>query len=307
MQTVKQRDQRNCVSERELDDLFSKAFAEWTADDPNNDSRRQTPRLPVRDVMHIFVVSYIHGDRVVELNGAARIVDISADGLGIFWSKPLPIGARVRFQFSGGDGEPCQGMATVARSTKWDDGYHIGLTFLGDAASLDADAPVETGDLPFVPTPGLRGWLDRLRQTFHAARQIVTRRESSRREARRSMDGAEGLFVVEVKLFRFTAALYIDGRKVVQHTGRLNHRIRNLLSDSMPPTMIALESGDFSAWAMLRANAVTYCKLDFSLPCKHRLVRNALGAAPTRSHELTHPESDSSAPQEQPGKTLAKV
>ncbi len=277
MEAVQRQNQPDCVTQEELARLFDEAFAEWSASDQGDDNRRHTPRITLQDVKPIIVVCYTHEDRTVELNGAARILDISADGMGVLWAQPLPVAARVRFALGSGDGQENQDVATVQRSTNREDGYHIGLTFVGDAASLEAETPDDTVGTASVPAEGWRGRCDLVKNALLAAYRVVTRREAARQEVRRSVGGSEGLFVVEAKLFRFIASLYIDGRKIADQTGRLNNRIGNLFSDSAPPTMINLEGGDFSAWAMLRANAVTYCNLDLSLPCKHRLCMSVLG------------------------------
>lgn len=275
---MERRDQRDCVTREELARLFEEAFAQWSADAQDDDGRRRTPRVTVRDAKRIIVASYAPEGRTVELNGAARILDISADGLGLLWAEPLPTGAQVYLEFGDCDGES-QGIATVARSTKREDGYHIGLTFVGDAGSLDAEMPEDFAGTPFVPQEGWRGLYEMAKSALATAYRVANECENARREVRRSVDGNEGLFVVEAKLFRYIASLSVDGRMVARQTGALNKRIRNLFSDSVPPTMVNLEAGDFSAWAMLRANTVTYCELDLSLRCKHRICMSALGAA----------------------------
>lgn len=276
---MESKDERDCVTIEELALLFDDAFAHWSADEPDDDGRRQTPRVAVRDAKPIIAVSYTHEGKTIELDGAARIVDVSADGLGVLWPEQLPVGARVLFQLGGRDGDGGQGVATVARSTRQRDGFHIGLAFVDDAASLEDQTPGDAGDAVLVPARGWRGRYDFTRNAVLAVHRVVTRREGARRSVRRSMDGREALFVVEAKLFRFTAFLYIDGKKVASRTGMLNNRACNLFSDSVPPTMINLEGGDFSAWAVLRANAVPYCELDLSLRCKHRLCMKVLDGA----------------------------
>jgi hypothetical protein len=274
---MERRDQRDCVTREELARLFDAAFAQWSADDQDDAGRRRTPRVAVRDAKPIIVASYAKEGRTVELNGAARILDISADGLGLLWAEPLPVGARVCLEFGDCDGES-QGIATVARSTKREVGYHIGLTFVGDAGSLDAEMSQDSADTPLVLQEGWRGRYERAKSALATAYRVATECDNARRAVRRSMDGTEGLFVVEAKLFRYIASLSVDGRMVARQTGALNDRIRNLFFDSVPPTMVNLEAGDFSAWAMLRANTVTYCQLDLSLRWKHRICMSVLGA-----------------------------
>lgn len=86
----------------------------------------------------------------------------------------------------------------------------------------------------------------------------------------------QAVFLVEVGPACYIATWYVDGKKIVSRSGALRHRLRILLYDTPVPTMISLEGGGFSAWAILRPDNVTHCTLDLSLPKKHQTCSQVL-------------------------------
>ena len=271
---LRRQDLSGCVTNEELAQLLNDAFSSWQADPGDAQGRRDTPRIPAGDVKPIFLVSYAYGGRDFVLNHRVTILDISADGLGIVLAQPLPIGAVVCFAFDGRTAERYYGVALVVRVGKCQDGYEVGLTFIENAHSLDiepsADEAQATVLLPHGRLPGSR----RLREASAVVCRALARRNSSRRTVEKSVYGKKASFVVEVKLFRYTAALFVDGRSIVRRSGVLRDRLRNLVTVDAVPTMVHLEGSGFSAWATLRPRAVTDCSLDLRLQLKQQICFN---------------------------------
>jgi len=251
-----------CVTREELAGLFEEAFARWHSGPGDPDGRRQTPRIPLLGSRLIRVVSYVHGGREVALNRSAAILDISADGLGIELDEAVPLGAVICFAFDGAGSERSLGVASVVHLAEHGDGFALGLSFGEAAGSLDVDlAGREATAPPALRCRRHRGF-ERLRAAADRAYHVLTRRGGKRRELRRKINDQAVRFVVEAKLFRFTACLFVDGRKIVSQSGALNDRFHNLISDAALPTMVSLHGDGFSAWATLQANSVMDCSLE---------------------------------------------
>ena len=268
---LKRQDLSGCVTNEELAQLLNDAFSSWQAGTGDVRGRRDTPRIPARDVKPIFLVSYAYGGRDFALNHRVTIVDLSADGLGIVLAQPLPIGAVVCFAFDGRTAERYYGVAIVVRVARCQDGYDVGLTFIDNARSLDVEPPADetqkTVSSPRARLPGLR----RLKEASAVACRALARRKLSRRTVEKSVYGRKASFVVEAKLFRYTAALFVDGRSIICRSGVLRDRLRNLVTVESGPTMVHLQGGGFSGWATLRPWAVTDCSLDLSMQLKQHI------------------------------------
>lgn len=278
-----QQDISGCATKEELASLFDNAFATWHSGGPEPTGHRETPRIPGGEVKPLFVVSYTYNGREVWLNRRAKIADISADGLGVALEEPLPVGASLRFAFDSQNGERSSGVATVVRLTRTEGGYRIGLTFTENAKSLDVDPFPDRVETHSVSTAGWRRLFDQFREAVTARYRVLTQRRFACWRAERCVDGQQALFFVEAKLFRYVAALFVDGKKIVSQSGVLRHRLRNFLYDMAIPTMISLEGGGFSAWATLRPNTVTHCTLDLSLQAKHQMCSRVLQGTPALS------------------------
>lgn len=246
-----ERNLKDCVTRDDLARLLENAFTSWHAGQSDVDARRKTPRIPVRNVKPLFVDSYSVRD--VPLNCRATITDVSADGFGIVMEQPVPVNAALRIAFQDKTGECNYGVALVACCTKQPDGYRVGLRFAENASELDARAGTSTPRRCRAVT-----WL---KHASVAAYRTTTQRRDATHRVETSADGKHAVLLVEAKLFRYTAALFVDGRRVVGRTGALRDRLRNLVSGSPLPTAISLAGGGFSAWATLRPNAVAECRL----------------------------------------------
>lgn len=252
----------NCVTEAELSKLFNDAFKTWHASATQPDGSRQTPRVMASDAKPLFVVSYAFDGKDVPVKKGATIADISADGLGIILPMALPVDAILHFAFENPSGESSSGAASVARVARHQDGYLIGLTFEEQAGAINVDESS-------TDTPTSARWIDKLwadvvqgaTRAFH----VATCRQHASRTLVRTIDGREACFVIEAKLFRYTATLHVDGQKEATQAGTLRDRLLNLVSSMALPTVIQVEAGGFSAWATLRPNAVLNCTLEQSV------------------------------------------
>ncbi len=252
----------NCVTETELAQLFNDAFETWHACAANPDGSRQAPRVIATDAKPLFVVSYAFDGQDFPVCQGAAIADISADGLGIILPMAIPIDATLRFAFENPSGESGSGVASVARVARHEDGYLIGLTFEEQAGTLNVDESSNGAQAPARWTDELVGVV--VRAATRAFRVAICRRNASRTLVR-TIDGREACFVIDAKLFRYTATLHVDGRREAAQTGTLRDRLLNLVSNRAFPTMIHIEGGGFSAWATLRPNAVLNCTLEQSV------------------------------------------
>ncbi len=245
----------NCITTEQLATLFDSAFTKWQAGLSDGDRRRGTPRIPVEDVKPLFVASYTA--RNVPLNCRATIMDVSADGIGIILPDPVPIGAIIRVAFENEQGEHSFGLAEVAFSSRCEGGFRVGLRFQENVNAIDAqDAAWTQGWLPFR----------RLQQAGTAALRKLTARQGSIRSLERTVDGNRVELLVEAKLFRYAAALWVNGDKVASQSGMLRDRVRNLFGQSGPPTAVVLTGGGCSARALLQPNAVVDCGIDVGRP-----------------------------------------
>lgn len=263
-------DVTGCITNDELAELFEQAFGRWRSCPHDARGRRETPRVLTREGKSIFAASCAYDGRDVTLNRRAEIVDISADGLGIVLPEPLPVGAIVCFAFDNDSGERNYGVALVVRSARVDDGHRIGLVFTENARSLEVDSSTDEAEACPDRAEERHGDFHRLRKAAAAARRVITQRGSAQRTLRTNVYDKRASFIVEAKLFRFTAALWVEGKRIVRRSGMLRDRLGNLFCDAAIPTLIHLKGGGFSAWATMQANAVTDCRLGPSLSLKQQ-------------------------------------
>jgi hypothetical protein len=134
---ITQEDLRDCVTARDLAELFNVAFGAWMSSGSHPSERRRTPRVALGDREYIYMVSYSHDGQETDRNHPVRIVDLSADGLGVALAEPVPVGASVRFAFASEGVQPDFGVARVARLVKQAEGYLVGVTFAESAHVLD--------------------------------------------------------------------------------------------------------------------------------------------------------------------------
>lgn len=266
-------DLSDCLSNEELASLFESAFASWQSG--VDDRRRTTPRIAALGAKPIFVAACVHDGRPRQISERARIVDISADGLGITLPAPVPEGSLIRFAFDDRQGARHYGEATVVNVSRQSQGFRIGLCFDVDAGELDAgNVDVDGHQLMHASDPDwksrCRDGFDFLRQRALAAYRHVTDHRQARLVIRRRLTGRDVTFSVQARLFRYVATLRIDGRKVASQSGSLRERLRNLVQNVRQPTAIQLRSNGFIAWATLYANTVTYAHVDItdSLKCR---------------------------------------
>jgi hypothetical protein len=264
-------DLAGCLTNEDLARLFERAFGTWQEGQAEQKCRRQTPRIKADVAKPIFLVSYAYDGREVELNRRAYVVDISADGLGIALPDPLPVGAVACFAFDGLTGMRNYGAALVVRSASHEDGFRIGLSFAESAQSLELGEPAMEAAVCRATLKGCEQGFERLRERACAAYRTVTQRHHARKILETSVYDRKASFIVEAKLFRYTAALVVEGREVVRRTGALRARLQNLFCEAAKPTLIHLQGGGFAAWATVQANEVTDCSLDISLPLKQRI------------------------------------
>ena len=263
-QTVGSEDASNCLSGEELAELLEQVFATWQGG-RRDGRRRRTPRMDVQSGKSLNVVAYRFEGRDFGVARPAKLADLSADGLGIEFDLEIPVGAQMCFSFRNDQGEQSFGWARVTNTRPVGDGFKIGLEFDGDAQSLDPEASEEK-DVRFgLVQQRLAAWLDRGKLGFRAAWAVVVRRRDARRELIREADGVTARFIVDVKLTRYNASLFVGGRRVSKQSGVLLDRLYNLWSDAALPTMIHLEADGFSAWATMRPHQVTRCRLDLSV------------------------------------------
>ena len=280
-------DLSGCVTNEELARLFEHAFGTWQSSSPDHEGRRETPRVLTGEAKPIFVVSYAYKGREVELNRRAPIVDISADGLGVTLAESLPVGAVVCFAFEGRGGDRNYGVALVAWSVKHQDGCRIGLTFAESARCLEVDPPADEVEAHPASAQGRRGGFNGLRQAAAVAYRVLTQRRSACEKLETTVYDKKASFVVEAKLFRYSAALFVEGRKIAHRSGMLRDRLRSVFSDVATPTIIHLEGGGFSAWAALRPHAVTDCSLGLSLQLKQQVYSRVASSVPLRLEPLS--------------------
>ena len=244
----------DCATKEDLVQLFETAFTQWKKNPFDPVDRRGAPRLVADHVKPLFVVSFSYDGKEVELNRRVSIVDISADGLGVEMEEPLPVGATLCFAFKSQEGDRNFGIASVVRLVRDNNNYHVGLTFLENARTLNIDqsAPVSEPYGVWL-WKGLRTWL----RILHA---LITR-QHAHQSLQKMLADKQVRFDVEAKMFRYIATLYVDGRKVKTQIGPLNDRLRNLYSEEAMPTVISLEADAFVAWATLRTNKVCYVSI----------------------------------------------
>jgi len=244
-------DLAHCITTKDLANLFEEAIAKWRAGPVDGDPRRQTPRIPVEGVHSLFVASYTAHD--VTLNCQAIITDVSADGLRIILPKPVPVGATLTIAFEKEGGGHDFGKAVVVFSRRCKGGYGVGLRFNENIKALDAP------DAPLTPR-----WFTykRLKEAGAAVYQKITNRWSSVQSVERTVNGIRAELLVEAKLFRYSAALWVKGRKVASRSGVLRDRFRNLFGDSGLPTVVALSGGGWSASGLLYPKAVGGCSIE---------------------------------------------
>ncbi len=241
-----------CIKTEELATLFDEAFSRWRNGSADSDPRRATPRIPVEDAAPLFVASYTARD--VPLNCPARIADVSAEGLGIILTSPVPLGATLRIAIQNRRGDLSFGYAVVVFTSPCEGGYRIGLRFNERLHALDSlDALLATR------------WVA-LRRAGRAALRKIAERPVAVRRIERSVSGTRAELMVQAHLFRYTAALRVNGRKVASRSGALCDRFRNLFCESAAPTAIVLAGRGCSARALLYPNAVGECGIELASP-----------------------------------------
>ncbi len=249
---MSEHDLTSCITTKDLANLFDEAFAKWREGSADGDPRRQTPRIPVEGVRPLFVASFTAQD--VPLNCPAIITDVSADGLGIILPEPVPVGATLNIAFEKEGGGHDLGMAVVVFSSRREEGgYTVGLCFNDNIKALDAPEAKSTPR-----------WFayKRLKEAGSALYETITNRRSSIHSVERTVNGIRAELRVEAKLFRYTAALWVKGRKVAGRSGVLRDRFRNLFGDLGLPTVVALSGGGWSASALLYPRAVGGCGIE---------------------------------------------
>lgn len=262
-----------CVSGSELAELIEQAFVTWQGgargrrSGSHRHDRRRTPRVDVLSGKYLYIIGYRFEGKDFTVDRPARLVNMSADGLGIEVDQEVPVGAQMCFSFRNDrdrDGTGF-GWARVANMQSGDRGFKIGLDFDEDARSLDPEATddLDVGFGLLVNT--LATWVHGFKLGLRKGLEVLARRCEARRELTREVDGKTARFVVDVKLSRYHASLFVDGRRVVSQSGVLLDRLLNLWTDAALPTMIHLEGEGFSAWATMRPHKVLRSSLDLSV------------------------------------------
>jgi len=245
----------DCLTDKELKGLLDSAFAAWQRDSRDPFRRRRTPRITAEHARSLFVSSYRHDGDETELNRAAKLVDVSADGLGLVLDVCPPLQATIRFAFRGEDGECGFGTGRIVRTVGHANGYLVGVEFAEEAASIDINPDDDTASS--VRWPFYRRAYYMLRHALRVTHGVLSRCSRARRAADQTVDGIAARLEVTARLFRYTATLFVAGNKVAHRTGPLSDRVGNLLLDNPIPTIINLDGGGFIAWATLRSNEVT--------------------------------------------------
>lgn len=242
--------------------VLDEAFEAWAAGAYQMDGLRSTPRVAVDGLPPLPVTGYAYAGGLVELHEEARVVDVSAGGIRIAMSQAMPVGAIAYFALSGDRGEVHYGTAAVARCDATSDGFDLGLRFAEDAESIDISKEkptrrVRSGDLP--------RWLyivRKARECLNHVIGILSNQVPSSVLLTESHQGNRASFLVTAKLFRYEAALQVNGRKVACKRGPLYDRTYNFVSSRARPTILNLSGDGFSAWATLRPNGVTAFSLE---------------------------------------------
>ncbi|MGD2110974.1 MAG: PilZ domain-containing protein [Phycisphaerae bacterium] len=272
---VKPCDIEQCLTEAELARLLEDAFATWQSQPPDQDGKRQTPRIAAGETKPIFVVGYAYAGAEVAIGERATILDISADGLGIALPRAVPVGATLHFAYASDTDECGYGTASVVRSIEEDDRFHVGLSFPESASTLEIE-PAEDTDVTVPPRSNHASGFAPVRAGMRILGSLLARRGCIRRELRKAADGHEARLVLETKTFRFRSALYVDEQCVASHSGVLNDRFRNLYSTDAAPTPVRLEGGGFAAWGILQTQDVKWCVLDLSVDAKQALAQRTV-------------------------------
>ena len=274
-----------CMTESDLARLFESAFVSWREADSAPPGPRKTPRVDECEGRELFVVSFTpQGEAEEVLNTRARVVDVSADGMGVELDQAVPTGATLRFAFESETGDRGYGEAVVARVVKQRDHYRVGLAFAEEAHALDVE---HSGS---IASAALQKWRDFLRQLgpmtigLRRALRTLTHLGYTRRTLEKVSATHTAIFTVESRLLRFRASLVVDGVKVSQCAGTHHQPIHNLFSESAEPTVITLEGSGFSA----RAIAKTQCIVEANLSAKKATRRT-----PTKAHTVPKKKSAS--------------
>jgi len=342
---------RHCVSIRDLEALFDEAFAHWQPNTREPNGHRKAPRIPSKLRKKMFVVSYAHQGREFVVNQTAKIIDVSAEGMGLLLPDSIPAGSLVCFSFHNDDHRTFYGTAFCVRSHEDRCGYRIGLTFPDAAGELDEEGGFDAAHIP-TQSPSLSVVIGKLRgrltsfvssccnrNSWIVFGQAMVRRWSNFTTACRNVPcwwngqfsgivrNVGALFHVETyrlaleklwqsawwmcsvlraqpagirsittdvcgkpvrldiqaRLFRYAATIHVDGRPVATGRGKLNHRIGNLFSPNALPTLVHIDTGTLSGWAVVRPNIVIDAWVDISIPMKQELgsrLRRELQTAP---------------------------
>jgi len=256
---------KNCTTSEELAKLIENAFDTWS--DPNarrSEDKRQTPRVRLEKTQNLLLVSYTHKQVEHHVGVHADLVDISADGLGVVVTKPIPLGATVRFAMANSAGQPVFGYARVARTTLQNKKHWVGLTFMEPTEHLDLEEPSKNaknagGAAPNQRTPDYVFQQVR-RRAFLAFRRIFSGYRSVKTVTRYD-HGKRAAFRIETKLFRYDAALDVDGTRVAFASWPIETRYKKPIGDDTQCTVVQLEGDGFCATATLRTGTVMSCDL----------------------------------------------
>ena len=254
-----------CMTESDLAQFFESAFVSWREADGVPLGSRRTPRIEECDGRELFVVSFTpEGAEEEVLNTRARVVDVSADGIGIELDHAVPTGATLRFAFESETGDRGYGEAVVARVIKRGDRYRVGLAFAEEAHALDVEHSGSIASAALQKCRNFSRWLGPMLTGLRRAFRALTHLGYTRRTLEKVSAKHTAIFTVESRLLRFRAALVVDGVKVSQCVGTHHQPIHNLFSESAEPTVITLEGSGFSA----RAIAKTQCIVEANLSAK---------------------------------------
>ncbi len=157
--------------------------------------------------------------------------------------------------------------------------------------------PPEAPDESFAePQKGFFNGVRRVVEGCGVAYATAVQSHAACRELGAELYNRRASVVVDAKLFRYQASLYVDGQKVVCRAGRLRDRFDNLFSPTGRPTMVHLEGGGFAAWAAVRPNAVTDAGIDVCMPIKQRMIEQLRGSQPVGPERSRAGNDDSAKP-----------
>lgn len=256
-------DVKGCVSSGELSEVIENAFAALNGPgERRGGGKRQTPRIEVENAKPLLVVSYTYGQQEWQLGVRAKLVDVSADGLGIIVTKPIPVGATVRFALADENGAPVFGYAHVARTAYRNRRHWLGVTFMDRADSLDIDESTDTRYGPTRSSSALRRAFAQARSRLGFIARTVLGGYRSSRTITRCDRGKRASFRIEAKLFRYQASLDVDGTLVAFASWPLRSGPKKLFCTEHQRTYVQLEGAGFRATATVQPSVVLSCELE---------------------------------------------